>query len=200
MVEPEIIRAEYFTEKLVGLLGGNQFETKTQRDVLCLLHWALIVEHQRGIILLLRHSVCAPAFALIRPITEAFLRLHIVMLGTDKQVESIRNGTYQTEFETVGEMVDKSVGMNPLFGPILQKITKPLHGFTHGGVEQLTRLKDGNNIAPNYSNSDARDCLKLTTLFPFIATMATADFLNQKIEFEAAEALFDEYLKVSLTG
>jgi hypothetical protein len=103
MIEAELIRVEEFTEKLVGLLGEKQFETKTEREVLCLLHWALIMKHQRGIILLIHQGRCASAFALTRPITEAFLRLHIVMLGTDKQVESIRKGTYRTEFEPVGE-------------------------------------------------------------------------------------------------
>jgi len=200
MIEKELIRVGDFTEKLVGLLGEKQFETKTDRDGLCLLHWALIVEHQRGIILLLHHGICAPAFALIRPITEAFLRLNIVMLGTDKEVESIRKGTYRTEFKTVGEMVDKSIGLSRLFGPLMQKITSGLHGFTHGGVEQLMRLKAGNNITRNYSDIDARECLQLTTLFPFFATMAVSDFLSRKSEFEAAQALLDEYLHTNLSS
>ena len=71
-----IAQANSLSERLQLLLSNDrQHVNKTNRDALCLLHWSLIFDHHQGMLLLLRHGFHAPAFALMRPLEEAFLRL-----------------------------------------------------------------------------------------------------------------------------
>src|SRR6267378_4600289 len=101
-----IIQASGLSERLQLLLSNDrQHVIKTDRDGLCLIHWSLIFEHHQGILLLLRHGLCASAFALVRPFEEAFLRSFLVMYGTPGQFAAIKNGTYSTEFEVIGKLM-----------------------------------------------------------------------------------------------
>ncbi len=91
--------------------------------------------------------------------TEAFNRLHVAMYGTDKQLQALRDGSYRTEYKTEGDLIDGISGFAPLFGPLFGKIKDSLHGFTHAGIEHLSRMTDGSSIGPNYSDQDVGDLL-----------------------------------------
>jgi len=64
------------------------------------------------------------------------------MHGTERQLESIKNDTYNTEFATVGELIDRVNEFEPLFGSLYGNvdIKTALHGFTHMGKQQLIRM------------------------------------------------------------
>jgi hypothetical protein len=66
-------------------------------------------------LLLLKSNLPTPAFALLRPLEEAFLKSFVAMYGTEGQVEAIWNGTYCTEFELVGKQIDEMLGTEPRF-------------------------------------------------------------------------------------
>ena len=118
---------------------------RTTRDSAALRYLALIFEHHRGIVMLVP-DCRSPAFSLIRPVTEAFNRLHVAMFGTDKQFRALIDGSYRTEYITEGQLVDEVSGFAPLFGPLFEKIKTALHGFTHIGIEHLSRMSDGESI------------------------------------------------------
>lgn len=138
----------------------------------------------------------SPAFSLIRPITEAFNRLHVAMFGTDNQFQALLNGSYRTEYKTEGELIDETSGFAPLFGPLFEKIKDTLHGFTHAGVEHLSRMSDGESITPNYSDEDTADLLHYSTMFVLFATVSIAHFLDREDEKTASKKLLDEFLGV----
>src|SRR6266446_6028394 len=88
-----IAQANSLSERLQLLLSNDrQHVNKTNRDALCLLHWSIIFDHHQGILLLLQHILHAPAFALLRPFEEAFVRSFVVMYGTENQVQAIWKG------------------------------------------------------------------------------------------------------------
>jgi hypothetical protein len=194
--EEQIRSADEFSVRLEHLLIGKSHVIKTNRDHWALRYWTIIFEHHQGILLLLRTKHFAPAFALMRPIAECFLRLHVVVNGTDAQRESIKNGTYGTEFGKLGEHLDQTLGVQPLFGPWFTKERVGiLHGFTHGGMEQLTRRSSGTDIIANYSEQEVSDAVTFTTLFPFLTALMVTDFLGYRAEFESAAQMFNEYLR-----
>jgi len=194
-VEEQIRRANESSVRLEHLLFEKPYTIKTNRDGLCLRYWSLVFEIHQGILLLLLTKHYAPAFALMRPIAEPFFRLHVAIHGTEAQLASLKNGTYNTEFEKVGEQIDQTYGLEPLFGPWFNKNrTSILHGFTHGGLEQLMRRSSGTEIIPNYSEEEVRDVVLFTTLFAFLTALAITDFLGFKAEFETASQMFSEYL------
>ncbi len=194
-VEDKIRRAEELSVSLESLLFEKQYRIRNNRDELCLLHWSLIFEHHQGLLLLLRQMFYAPAFALMRPIAETFLRLHVIMHGTEPQLESIRNGSYRTEFETIGKQIDEKLGVEPLMGPFFAKSTNILHGFTHGGPEQLRRRRNGADIVPTYSDEDVLDVVRFTTIFVFLTAQAVLDYLALDAEFKQALVIYDRFRK-----
>src|SRR6266478_6573714 len=107
-------------------------------------------------LLLLRNGFPAPAFALMRPLEEAFLRLFVAMNGTEKQAGTLWKGTYNVEFEVVWKQIYEKIGLQPNVGLWLQTKIKGLHGFTHGGKDQLVRRASGSDIISSYTDDEVR--------------------------------------------
>jgi hypothetical protein len=195
-VQGAIAQAVSLSERLDLLVRNDrQHVTKTERDCLCLLHWSLIFDHHQGMLLLLQHGFHAPAFALMRPLEEAFLRLFVVMNGTERQVEAVWNGTYNTEFDVVWKQVYEKVGveLKPHFEPWLKERTKALHGFTHGGKEQLVRQKTGPNIVSSYTDDEVVSLIQQTVPIAFFTALFTTAFLGYQAEHQSAAAMVNEY-------
>lgn len=192
-VEHLIVRAERLSVALEHILLERSYTTRNDRDKLCLLYWSMIFEHHQGILLLLRTKHYAPAFALMRPIAEAFLRLQLVMYGTEAELAAIMSGTYSTDFAKIGEQIDQMAGIEPLLGPFFKKNTKILHGFTHGGVEQLVRRYDGTDIIANFPDDEVRDVIRFTTMFAHLTATHVTDYLGLNEEFGLVVRAYDEY-------
>jgi len=156
----------------------------------------MLFEHHQGILLLLRHKIYAPAFALMRTLVEMFLRMHMAMHGTEAQLASLKNGTYQTEFANIGEKINQFYGAEPLLAPWLKENATILHGFAHGGLEQLDRRRSGTAIIANYSDTDVRDVVDFTTFFPILVSVTVTQFLGFDPECKRALEITSEYLRL----
>jgi hypothetical protein len=197
MMTANLANTIYRLNKIVGRLEGafvsKRFQIRTERDDICLRYLSLIFEHHRGI-LLLAADCRPPAFSLMRPLTESFLRLHVVMYGTEPQFASIKNDTYATEFATVGDLIDRVNEFQPLFGPLFKDIKEALHGFTHVGKVQLVRMANGADLGPNYPDDEVLDLTKYVTLIAVVAGKSASKFLDWPEAIETSQVLFDEYL------
>ena len=122
-LQPSIDEARTLGERLRLLLSdGRTHLAEGKRGGLCLIHWSILFEHHEGILFLLEQTLYAPALALLRPFEESFLRLFVVINGTENQVTSIWNGTYNTEFEIIGKQIDQKLGLvEPQFEPWFKK-------------------------------------------------------------------------------
>jgi hypothetical protein len=103
----KILRADELRNRLQALLNDRQHVIRNNRDEMCLLHWSLVGDHHSGILLLLHHQNYAPAFALVRPLIEAFVRLFVVIHGTEAQLAAVKNGSYRPEFTAVAKQIDE---------------------------------------------------------------------------------------------
>ncbi len=188
-----ITAANSLSERLQLLLSNDtQHVIKTNRDGLVLLHWSLIFEHHQGMLLLLRNGFPAPAFALMRPLEEAFLRLFVAMNGTDKQAGALWKGTYKTEFELVWKQIYEKIGLQGKVGPWLQTKIQGLHGFTHGGKEQLVRQASGSDIVSSYTEDEVRSLVRETMTIPFLTALLTTAFLDYPAEHQNAVTMLNE--------
>jgi hypothetical protein len=181
--------------QLRAILNDKSYVMRTDRDGVCLLYWSLIVDLHSGILILLHAETHSPAFALVRPLVEAFLRLHVTIHGTENQLAAIKNGTYQTDFVAVGRQIDAAYGVEPLFGPFLENSKSALHGFTHGGLEQLLRLRAEGDIRPNFSDSEVLEVVSITTLLTYLTVLAVTEFLGRTAEYDNAARMFEQYRK-----
>lgn len=151
-------------------------------------------------LLLLQSGYHAPAFALLRPFEEVFLRSFVVMNGTEKQFAAVRNGTYHTEFELIGRQIDRKLGVDPCFGPSFKDKIDVLHGFAHGGKEQLVRQASGLDIVSSYSDDEVRALVGETMPIAFLAALFITEFLGYGEEYRSALAMFEEYVQTQLLG
>jgi hypothetical protein len=196
-VEGVIIQAHATSECLQLLLSNNrQHVNRTaKRDPLCLMFWSIIFEHHQGMLLLLRRTYYAPAFALRRPFEEAFARSFVAMNGTDKQVEALWAGNYNTEFEVVGDQIDQKIGCERHFGPWFEDKVSMLHGFTHGGKEQLVRQASGSDIVSSFTGDETHALVRETMPIAFLAALFTTEFLGYGAEYQMALAMFDAWVQ-----
>jgi hypothetical protein len=194
------------SEKVQLLVSNNREHiTKTHRDTLALAYWTILFEYHHGILTLVRTGNPTSAFALLRVFEEAFLKLFLVMCGTDRQVQGIWEGTYNTDFAAVGAQIDEKLGKEPLFGPKLRGQIKTLHGFTHSNFEQLvrqlTKLPDGSSdIAPNYADADVRKLVLETMPIIFLAGAFLTEFLNYPNENKAVVEMFNDFLDTQVAS
>ena len=189
-----IAQATSLSERLQLLLSNDrQHVNKTNRDGLVLLHWSLVFEHHQGMMLLLRNGFPAPAFALMRPLEEAFLRSFVAMNGTEEEAVALWKGTYKTKFEVVWRRIYEKIGLQPNIGPWLQTKIKGLHGFTHGGKEQLVRQASGSDIISSYTDDEVRGLVQETMPIAFLTALFTTAFLDYPTEHQDAVAMLNEY-------
>jgi len=195
-IQGVIAEANALSERLQLLLSNDRHHVnKTNRDSLCLLHWSLIFEHHQGMLFLLRHGFHAPAFALMRPLEEAFLRSFIAMYGTENQVVTLWKGTYNTEFEVVWKRIYEKIGLEPRFDSWFQNKIKALHGFTHGGKEQLVRQVSGSDIVSSYTDDEVRSLVRETIPIVLLTALLTTAFLEYPAEHQRAVEMFNEYVQ-----
>jgi hypothetical protein len=195
ILNEQIQRAGQISIRLQSLLIGKSIVTRTLRDPTSLHYWGLIFELHQGIVVLISTKHYAPAFALMRPIAESFCRLYLVMYGSEAQFDSILKGTYATEFSAVLAQIDAAVWKEPLLGSWLTKERmRVLHGFTHGGTEQLIRQFSGRDIIPNYPENEVVGVLDFTTFFAFMTALFVTDFLGCVPEHQAATEMFKKFL------
>jgi len=218
MASPAPITNPYSTELMVAhvsklsekvqLLVSNdrQHVTKTHRDALALAYWTILFEYHHGILALVRTGNPTSAFAFLRVFEEAFLKLFLVINGTDRQVQAIWEGSYGTDFGAVGAQIDKAMNAAaPLFGPKLKAQIGALHSFTHSGpeqlVRQLTKLPDGtSDITPNYSDQEIRHLVVETMVIIFLAGAFLTEFLNYSEESKTAVAMFNDYIETQVAS
>jgi hypothetical protein len=192
-----VAHAHRLSERLQLLVSNDRKHTvRSRRDPVCLMYWSILFEHHHGMLLLLRNSLPSPAFALLRPLEEAFLRSFVAMHGTEKQVEALWNGNYCTEFEVVGKQIDDMLGTEPRFGPWVRENINALHGFTHGGKEQLVRQAKGADIVSNYTEEEVVALVQETMLIVFSTTLFITAFLNYPGEHQTATRMFEEYMEM----
>jgi hypothetical protein len=191
----------------VQLLISNdrQHITKTHRDMLALAYWTMLFEYHNGLLTLVRNNNLTSAFAMLRIFEEAFLKMYLVMFGSDNQVQAIWTNKYGTDFAAVGEMIDKKIGNVPLWGPKLKDQIKTLHGFTHSGtqqiVRQLTKLEDGNStVAPNYDDGHVRLLVVETMPMIFMAGAFITEFLGYPDEHKSAIGMFNDFLDAQVAS
>jgi hypothetical protein len=199
-----VAHASKLSEKVQCLISnGRQHVTKTHRDTLALAYWTILFEYHHGILTLVQNHNPTSAFALLRIFEEAFLKLFLVVCGTDKQVQAIWGGTYGTDFAAVGAQIDEKLGKEPLFGPKYKSQIKALHGFTHSGFEQLVKQlaeqPDGtSDIAPNYTDKEVRHLVIETMPIIFLAGAFLTEFLDYAEENKTVVAMFNDYLETQV--
>ena len=147
--------------------GPERFTPSSFRTQIFVGLLTTVFEHHDSTLLLLRTGKNdASAFALARVLVEAFYRgLWLYLCATDDQVEQVRTGgAPYPKFIDITQAVDKSLGGKGK-SKLGSDIWKSLNGFTHTGIEQLSRRFNTNGeLVPDYDVDVIIELLTCATL------------------------------------
>jgi hypothetical protein len=199
----EVERAQSRSTELELMIHKRQpIPLQGNRNYLIAGYWALMVDLHRSVLLLLKPDInlCGGGFALARPMIEALLRIHVVAMGTDEQVELIRTDQFRTHFEDAAEQIDQLFGLDFFAKTFDKRVRDALHSYTHSGAMQVARRFDGNNISPSYKVEEKFDVARMATLAFAMGTVIITAALGFQPEHTRANEICAEYTKNPSAG
>lgn len=165
-VQDEIHKAELMHEFILAT-SPDEFIGDTDQKLLVAAIYSLTFEHHGAILYLLKTGrFDGSALALVRPLIDGAYRAHwIYSCAKPDIVVRIKNGenVYPGLLNMATEIENK-IDTGGIFTSIAPYINA-LHGYTHGGLEQLSRRFDATRAAvqPNYSDGVKLEAVKSTT-------------------------------------
>ena len=192
-IEDEIKKANAFGNKIEDLVVARGQCPTGERYTPLMAYWSLVFDFHRGIICLLSHKFYGAAFALVRPIVEATVRAHIVLMGSAEDVRKLHDDEYRTNLATVGKEIDKAFGTGDLFENFLTTARHALHSYTHAGVLQVGRRFSGTDLLANYSETEIREVLQVSSSAAFIVNNLVTKYLGFEEEWKKNTDLYVEW-------
>ena len=122
----------------------TQRHTGNERSELFARFLSIMISHHESILRLLEEQrLAGSALALFRPLVETGFRGHFAaFLASDEQILQIkRGGTPYPPFNDMATSLDETFGTTGLFSKFKGDTWKALCGFTHSGLEQLSRRR-----------------------------------------------------------
>lgn len=196
-IDNEIDRATRLGQQLEDLVYNvakeGRLVFRTKNDDLLLSYWSLVFEYCKGIMCLGRYKFHAPAFALLRPLVDALVRAHIVLVGSEEDVAKIRKDWFKVSYEKDGAKIDKALGMNPVFENFLKSSQSMLHSLSHSGTAQLQKRWDADWLGSGFSDTDISALIAACSVATFLITILITRHFEMEEQRKAAESLWLEY-------
>jgi len=192
-VQQEIVRANQFGDEIENLVVAKGECPTGDRNTLLIAYWSLAFDHHRGVLCLLSNKFFGSAFALVRPLVEATVRAHVVIMGNEEDLRKLRNDEYRTNFVTVGKQIDAFFRTDDFFEKFLIGARNALHSYTHAGLSQLGRRFSGTDLFPNYSEGEIIEVVRTSTSATFLVTNLVTKHFGFEQEWRRCTQLFGEW-------
>lgn len=157
------------------------------------------LEHHKSIVLLSFHGYYASAFALNRPLFEAFVNgLWIMSHASETELDVFVNkGQFEkTLWKRVKDIEENQESNTSLFDKIKRKTWSKLCSYVHTGMEQLNRHKTANTIEPNFTDNEIIELLIFANTFGLAAGFFMnlyADPMKPSLELIEKASEYDDY-------
>jgi hypothetical protein len=183
----------------------DKFTGDTDEKLLVGSYFSLILEHHGAILHLLQAGQFdGSALALVRPLIDAAYRAHwVYSSASPENIAKLRNGEKcDPGLINMAEAVEKNVDAGGFFLTITPYINA-LHGYTHGGLEQLGRRFDAaGDIRPTYSDGEKTEAIRATTAHLVALAIAWCQIASgdNTVDNPNATAISIEYQKLYPTA
>ena len=143
----------------------------------------LAQEHHASIILLIEHQQYASAFALLRPLYEAFVRgVWLARIASEREFAK-----YQRDEQFSLKDLATKVSVLPTFdgsnfAVLAGRALNAMHSYTHNGYLASVRRLSSDAIEPAYEVAEIREVLEFAQL---LGVLATAEILEQATNMES---------------
>jgi uncharacterized protein DUF6988 len=194
-VQEEIKRAIEYANRIEDLVIAKGQCPTGDRNTPLMGYWSLTFEFQRGILCLLDHKFYGSAFALVRPIIEAVVRAHVIIMANQEVLEHLLKDEYRTNLATIGKEIDAFFKSDDLFENFLRGARTALHSYTHAGMSQLGRRFSGTDLKANYSEGEIIEVIRVSTSAVFMVNNIVTKYLGFEDEWKENNRLLDEWGK-----
>ncbi len=154
--------------RMEGIQFNNNLKSKITNGFL-----HLSLEHFGSIKLLIHSKMNGSAAALLRPQYESLIRgLYFYECAKEGELESFSGGREPIKLFKMVEKLEShySIEGNSI-GKFYQKLKSKMHGYTHGGIEQLEHRYTENELVGSFSSAE---CVQLLTLSLYLAGIAAS--------------------------
>lgn len=153
----------------------------------------IALEHHEAIWLLMEHKLTGSALALVRPVVDCWLRaLWINGIATEQQIEEARLDKLPfprmvrmlNEIKPVYSQSDTVEDIDKLF-QYVERLWRRLSSYTHAGGYQIDRRFSGDQVKPNYTDTELAQAFNLPTMVMML--LMRAFFLSMGHQRDADE-------------
>jgi hypothetical protein len=194
-VRNEIDSARRFGQQLEELVYRRGQCPAGDRDVLLIAYWALVFDYHKAILYLLPAEFFGAAFALLRPIVEVTVRAHFALICSLEDLAKIQRDEYRINFKEIGPKIDQAFGLGTFMEEFLKGASKALHSYTHGGILQVGRRFDGNDLKPRYRDDEIIEVIHNTACGVFLVTRLVTKHFGFEEEWKRTTEMFMEWGK-----
>lgn len=153
----------------------------------------ICLEHHAGIVHLVTGRMSGSAFTLIRAQFEALVRaLWLHLCATPEELQTfVDKDDLRLNIGLMIEAVEKHEEFgDKVLSNIKMQGLKAMHGYTHGGMHQISRRITGGNIEPNYAPEEIMEALKASGLFALMSLLQIGRLANNdKVINDVSERL-----------
>lgn len=197
-VDEKISKSAEFIRYLDGLIDG--LETRgDKRHRFAGGSFCLSSEHHKAIVLLIYKRIDASAFALARPMVEAFLRgIWLHRCATGEQWEKVQNDDFP-RIRSIAEDIETLEGYGKPFTGLLERSLSAFHSYTHGGLLPISRHQKIDTIESNYSDEERHEILDIANQIGFLSALNVAglahnnELMNNINNYARGHDLFPHY-------
>ena len=152
----------------------------------------VVFEHQTAITFLVDNHRRTSAFALMRPLFDAFWRaLWVGFVATEDEVERFRNGPYDPKFETASKKLDSIPGFPPMFRALARQSWKTMSAYTHSSGLVTQRYFRDNAITPAHPDDETIQLIHQAGWFALACGVVLSNVLERDVEpFNNALAMY----------
>ena len=190
---PHLRKAEEMHVSVTNSL--TQKHTAMERTELFARFLSIMISHHESILTLLREPrLVGSALALFRPLVETGFRGHFAaFLATDDQVQAIKHGIQPyPHFNDMATSLDEIFGTSGLFSKYKGETWKALCGFTHSGLEQLSRrVRPDRAFGADYEPDLIVELINSSTSALVLTSIPYLQLANLK---ESAKTVSDRYI------
>jgi hypothetical protein len=190
-VEDAIRRAIDVGGSMQDLVVARKEYPTSDRNTLLMAYWSMVFEFNRAILCLIHNKFYGAALALVRPTIEAVIRAHVMIMGSDEDVEKLRNDEYRTNLATIGKEIDSFFRLEGLLEKLLNTGRLALHSYTHAGTMQLGRRFKGIDLTPSYSEGSLIEVIQVSTSSAFMVNNLVTKYLGFEEEWKKNSRLYE---------
>jgi hypothetical protein len=183
-LDHHIAASEQFSDALWAHLQGQELLDVNPRSLLVASFFTLALEHYSAVVVLIAAGLSASAFALIRPIHEAYIRGRwLQYCASDLELTSFGD---REKFPKIKVMVDAIEIAAPEEKASLKRLTayhqaawNSMNSYTHGGQKQILNRITWRKIQSNFTDELVISGLKTASAYGLLVATAISLLLGR---------------------